>query len=244
VFDEQGGKMIVALLTAAGVGSRMNLEIPKQFLHVDNKPLIVYTLEKFQAHPSIDAIVVVTLPSWMDVLRAYAKQYEITKLRWIEKGGSTGQESIHNGLVKINEEVGDEDTVVMIHDGNRCMVSSEIISDSIAVFKENGSAVASIPCVEAVFRSPDGGKSSTVSIPREQLFRTQTPHTYALKKLLWAHAEAEKKGIEETAASCVLMSELGETVYFSKGSEENLKITTAEDLNIFESLLHSTGSDR
>jgi 2-C-methyl-D-erythritol 4-phosphate cytidylyltransferase len=231
--------MVTALLTAAGVGSRMNIDIPKQFLHVENKPLIIYTLEKFQNHPSIDAIIVVTLPSWIDVLMAYAKQYNITKLRWVVPGGSTGQESIHNGLEKIRAEVSDEDAVVMIHDGNRCMVSSEIISDSIAVFKDRGSAVAAIPCVEAVFRSQDGGESSTLSIPREQLFRTQTPHTYTLEKLLWAHAEAEKKNIAETAASCVLMAELGETVYFSKGSEENLKITTADDLKIFESLLHA-----
>jgi 2-C-methyl-D-erythritol 4-phosphate cytidylyltransferase len=236
--------MIVALLTAAGTGSRMNIDIPKQFLHVDNKPLLVYTMETFQNHPSIDAIIVVTLPSWMDVLKAYAKQYDITKLRWIEAGGDTGQESIHNGMIRIRDEVGVDDTVVMIHDGNRCMVSSEMISDSIAVFKEKGSAVACIPCVEAVFRSQDGGDSSTVSIPREQLFRTQTPHTYTLEKLLWAHEEAEKKGIEATAASCVLMAELGETVYFSKGSEENVKITTPDDLSIFEALLHAKGKDR
>lgn len=230
--------MVSALLTAAGVGSRMHQEIPKQFMHVDNKPLIVYTLEKFQNHPSIDAIVVVTLPSWIEVVRAYARQYNITKLKWIVPGGETGQESIHNGLMKLKEEMS-EDDIVMIHDGNRCMISSEIISNSLAVFKEKGSAVAAIPCVEAVFRSSDNGMSSTVSIPREQLFRTQTPHTYTLKKILWAHDEAAKKGIKSTAASCTLMAELGETVYFSKGSEENLKITTMEDLEIFEAFLHS-----
>jgi len=217
----------------------MEQEIPKQFMHVDNKPLIVYTLEKFQNHPSIDAIVVVTLPSWMDVVNAYARQYGITKLRWIVPGGETGQESIHNGLAKIKEEGLSDDDIVMIHDGNRCLVSYEMISNSIAVFNKNGSAVAAIPCVEAIFRSRDNGESSTVSIPREQLFRTQTPHTYTLGKLLWAHEQAEKRGIQSTAASCVLMQELGETVYFSKGSEENLKITTMDDLNIFEAILHA-----
>ncbi|MBQ6150486.1 MAG: 2-C-methyl-D-erythritol 4-phosphate cytidylyltransferase [Mogibacterium sp.] len=230
--------MIAALLTAAGVGSRMHQEIPKQFMHVDNKPLIVYTLEKFQNHPNIDAIVLVTLPSWIDVAWAYARQYNIDKLKWIVPGGDTGQESIHNGLVKLSEEMQPDD-IVMIHDGNRCMVSTDIISNSIAVYREKGSAVAAIPCVEAVFRSQDDGVSSTISIPREQLFRTQTPHTYTLKKLLWAHDEAAKRGIKSTAASCTLMAELGETVYFSKGAEENLKITTMEDLEIFESLLHA-----
>jgi 2-C-methyl-D-erythritol 4-phosphate cytidylyltransferase len=229
--------MITALLTAAGTGSRMKQEIPKQFMHVKNKPLIVYTLEAFQNHPSIDAIVVVTLPSWIEVVTAYARQYGITKLQAIVPGGASGQESIHNGLVKIREEGATDDDIVMIHDGNRCLVSSEIISDSVAEFRANGSAVAAIPCVEAVFRSDDNGVSSRVSIPREQLFRTQTPHSYTLGKLMWAHEQAEIRGISDTAASCVLMHELGETVYFSAGSEQNLKITTMDDLYIFESIL-------
>lgn len=230
--------MIVALLTAAGHGTRMEQDIPKQFMHVEDKPIIVHTMEAFQKHPSIDAIVIVTLPSWIEVLKAYAKQFNITKLRWIVAGGSTGQESIHNGLMAIKDDMKPED-VVMIHDGNRCMVSDEIISDSIATFKQHGSAVTAIPCVEAVFRSSDDGESSTVSIPREQLYRTQTPHTYTLDKLLWAHSEAEKRGIENTAATCTLMQELGETIYFSKGSEENLKITTVDDLIIYKALLHT-----
>lgn len=227
--------MVIALLTAAGSGTRMKLDIPKQFLHVENKPLIIHTLEKFQQHPSIDKIIVVTIPSWMDVLRSYAKQFGITKLEWVVPGGATGQESIHNGLMKLKEECSPDD-VVMIHDGNRCMVSQEIISNSIATFREHGSAITAIPCVEAVFRSQDG-KSSDISIPREQLFRTQTPHTYTLEKLLWAHDEAEKRGIEATAATCTLMNALGETIYFSEGSEENLKITTMDDLHIMEALL-------
>lgn len=230
--------MVVALLTAAGVGTRMGQDIPKQFMHVDNKPLIIHTLEAFQNHPGIDAIIVVTLSSWIDVLKAYAAQFNITKLRWVVPGGATGQESIHNGLEALKNEMKDDD-IVMIHDGNRCLVSSEIISNSLAVFKEHGSAVAAIPCVEAVFRSGDNGVSSTISIPREQLFRTQTPHTYTLGKLLWAHEEAEKRNIVNTAASCVLMQQLGEVVYFSKGSEENLKITTIDDMMIFKALLHT-----
>lgn len=231
--------MVVALLTAAGIGSRMGQDIPKQFIHVNNKPLIVYTLEAFENHPSIDEIVIVTLPNWIDVVRAYASQFNITKLKAIVPGGATGQESIHNGLAAINERHGDENPTVMIHDGNRCLVSAEIISNSLAVFKEHGSAVAAIPCVEAVFFSEDDGASSVTSIPREQLYRTQTPHTYTLEKLLWAHEQAAEKGIENTAASCTLMQALGEVVYFSKGAEKNLKITTTEDLEMFEVLLHT-----
>ena len=233
---------VVALLTAAGTGSRMGQDIPKQFMHVDNKPLIIHTMEAFQQHPSVDAIMVVTLPAWTEVLRAYANQFNITKLKWVVPGGATGQESIRNGLKKLEEEL-DRNSIVMVHDGNRCFVSSEIISNSLAVYHTYGSAVAAIPCVEAVFRSQDEGVSSTVSIPREQLFRTQTPHTYSLEKLLWAHREAEKRGISNTAASCTLMQQLGETVYFSKGSEMNLKITTVDDMLIFEALLHTKKDD-
>lgn len=231
--------MVIALLTAAGVGSRMGQDIPKQFLHVDNKPLIVYTMEAFQKHPSIDAIICVTLPNWIEVVRAYAMQYKITKLKWIVPGGETGQESIHNGLLKIKEEYPDEDVTMMIHDGNRCLVTSQIISESLAVYKNHGSAVAAIPCVEAVFVSEDGGFTSEVSIPRETLYRTQTPHTYDLSKLLWAHEEAAKRGITNTAASCTLMQALGEKVYFSRGSEKNLKITTMDDFTMFTAFLHA-----
>ena len=231
--------MIVAVLTAAGTGSRMGQNIPKQFMHIENKPIIIHTMEAFQNHPSVDAIAVATLPAWIDVLKAYAAQFNIIKLRWVVTGGNTGQESICNALNKVKEDLQDDSTIIMVHDGNRCMVSSEIISDSLATFKEHGSAVAAIPCVEAVFRSEDKGVSSVISIPREQLFRTQTPHTYTLGKLLWAHNEAKKRNISGSAASFTLMQELGETVYFSKGSEENLKITTVDDMVIFKALLHT-----
>ena len=230
--------MTVALLTAAGVGSRMGQDIPKQFMHVDNKPLIIHTMTAFQNHPGIDAIIVVTLPEWKAVLQAYAKQFNITKLRWIADGGETGQDSIRNGLNLLKNELKNDD-VVMIHDGNRCLVSADIISDSLATYNTYGCAVAAIPCVEAVFRSEDDGKSSSISIPREQLFRTQTPHTYSLGKLLWAHEKAVQMGITNTAATCVLMQKLGEKIYFSKGSEMNLKITTVDDMEIFEALLHT-----
>lgn len=230
--------MVVALLTAAGMGTRMGQDIPKQFMYVENKPIIIHTMEAFQRHPGIDAILVVTLPAWIEVLRAYAAQFNITKLKWIVPGGETGQESIYNGLITLKKEM-KKDDIIMVHDGNRCFVSGEIISNSLATLRIHGSAVAAIPCVEAVFRSSDNGKSATISIPREQLYRTQTPHTYFFEKLLWAHEEAKKRGIKNTAASCTLMQQLGETVYFSKGSEENLKITTVDDMMIFKALLHT-----
>lgn len=227
--------MNVALLTAAGSGTRMQLNIPKQFIHVDDKPVIIYTMEAFQNHPSIDSIIVVTIDSWSDVLWAYAKQFGITKLKWVVPGGNSGQESIRKGLDVLKQELSDDD-VVLIHDGNRPLVSSQIISDSLATFSKYGSAVAAIPCTEVVFESDDG-LTSMVSTERERLLRTQTPHTYRLGELYGAHLEAEKLGLTNTAASCMLMKELGRLTYFSKGSEENLKITTPEDLKIFKALL-------
>lgn len=227
--------MNIALLTAGGTGTRMHQDIPKQFLHVRNKPILIYTLEVFERHPSIDAIIVVGLERWMDIIWAYAKQFNITKLKWVVPGGSTGHESIRNGLLELEKHC-DFSDVVMIHDGNRPMVSPDIISDSLAKQKEFGSAVAVIPCVEVVFKSQDG-QSSTINIPRDELLRTQTPHTYGLGRLLWAHRESARLGISNTVASCDLMCRLGETVYFSKGSERNLKITTVEDIEIFTSLL-------
>jgi len=227
----------IALLTAGGSGTRMHQDIPKQFLHVQNKPILIYTMEAFQNHPSIDAIIVVGLDGWGDIIKAYAKQYGITKLKWVISGGETGQDSIRNGIEELKKHYKTSD-IVLIHDGNRPLISPEIISDSIAKQKEYGNAVAAIPCVEVVFKSNDG-ISSTTNIPRDQLLRTQTPHTYTLEKLLWAYKEKEIQKSQNTVAICDLMCFLGEPVYFSKGSERNIKITTIEDLEIFTSFLNS-----
>ena len=232
--------MTVALLTAAGSGTRMGQDVPKQFLHVHDKPVIVYTLERFQRNPQIDAIAVVTLPNWIDFVRVYALQFGIDKLRWIVPGGATGQESIRNGLEAIAADC-TPDTVTMIHDGNRPMIDDGIISDSLAVFREKGSAVAVIPCTEVVFNSRSPHEADT-EIPREELWRTQTPHTFTLGRLLWACDQAREKGLTGMAAMCQLMARLGERTYFSKGSEKNLKLTTMDDMDIFKALLNTERS--
>jgi len=235
--------MNIALLTAAGSGERMHQNIPKQFMHVDNIPIIVYTMLAFEKHPNIDSIIVVCLDGWHDILKAYAKQFGISKLRWVVSGGETGQESIRQGLLKLAEEGSPDDTVI-IHDGNRPMVSHEIIADCLVKYELYGNAVAAIPCVEVVFKCEDK-ISSLTTIPRDQLLRTQTPQAYRLSKLLWAHDEASRRGISNMGASCDLLAELGERVYFSAGSEKNIKITTVDDLDIFEALLlKTTNSER
>ncbi|MCL2096269.1 MAG: 2-C-methyl-D-erythritol 4-phosphate cytidylyltransferase [Oscillospiraceae bacterium] len=227
--------MNIALITAAGRGERIGQDIPKQFLHIENKPIIIYTLEAFEKHPSIDTILVVCLDGWHEILQAYAKQFGITKLKWIVSGGETGQESIKKGLIELSSHCSVTDSI-LVHDGNRALISTEIISDGLAIYKKFGNSVAVVPCTEAIFKSVDGVMSEE-SIPRDELFRTQTPHIYTLEKLLWAHEEAEKKNIKNTAASCALMQMLGEKTYFSAGSEKNIKITTVDDIEIFKALL-------
>ena len=227
--------MNIALLTAAGSGTRTHQDIPKQFIHVNNKPIIIYTLEAFQQHPNIDEICVVILKGWEDILGAYAKQFNISKLKYIVYGGETGQESIYNGLEEISKHRSGDD-VVMVHDGNRPMVSQDIITDSLVKFSKYGSAVAGIPCTEVVFAMENGNERQQI-LDRDMLCRTQTPHTYRLGELWEAHQEAKKRGIQNMAASCALMYELGKKSYFSLGSEKNIKITTLEDIEIFKALL-------
>ena len=128
----------IALIIAGGVGTRMGQDIPKQFINVYDKPIIVYTMEVFQKHPEIDAIEVVCLDGWFDVVRAYARQFGIAKLENIVVGGENGQDSIRNGLLDIADRYNDNEDIVLIHDAIRPMLSFEIISDSIKVCREYG----------------------------------------------------------------------------------------------------------
>ncbi len=225
----------IALLTAAGTGTRMLSEVPKQFLNVFDKPIIVYTMEAFQRHPMIDAIVVVCLSGWEPVLSAYARQFGISKLECVVPGGDTGQASIRGGLNAIRERHSLED-VVLIHDGNRPMLAEAVITGCIETARAHGSAVAVVPCNEAMLVSGNATVSGQ-SIPRETLFKTQTPHGFPLGALLDLHTRAKEKGITGSVASCTLMIELGGEVHFCPGSEKNFKITTPEDIEIFKALL-------
>ena len=230
--------MNIALIIAGGVGARMHQDIPKQFLNVYDKPVVIYTLEAFQKHPNIDAIEVVCLDGWHDILRAYAKQFGITKLENIVSGGETGQESIRNGLFDLASRHTDPDDIVLIHDAIRPMVSADIISDNIRVCREYGNAITVIPCTAAMLKTMDGIESSS-TIPRDNLKSTQTPQTFFLQEIVEAHKEAKKRGITNTIASCILYIELGKPVYLSIGSEKNLKLTTSEDIEIFMALLNT-----
>jgi len=227
--------MNIALLIAGGSGARMHQSIPKQFLNVNDKPVMLYTMEAFQKHPDIHAIEVVCLDGWHEILRAYAEQYHISKLVNIVSGGENGQSSIRNGVFDLMEHYQEED-LVLIHDAIRPMVSQDIISDNIAKCRKYGSAVTVIPCMEAMLFS-ENRVSSSQTIPRDTLLRTQTPQTFPLGVLYRLHQEALEKGITNSIATCTLMAELGYEVYFAAGSEKNIKITTVEDLDIFKALL-------
>ena len=233
--------MNIALIIAGGSGQRMNQDIPKQFLNVNDKPVIIYTLEAFQRHPNIDKIEVVCLDGWQEILRAYCKQFGITKLANVVEGGENGQSSIRNGLWDL-KEMYDENDLVLIHDAIRPMVSEEIISDAIRVCKKYGNSISVIPCAEAMLKTEDG-VSSLEQIPRDNLKRTQTPQTFVLKDIVAAHEEALEKGITNSVASCTLYIELGKKLYFSAGSEKNIKLTTPYDIDIFKSLLVTRKSE-
>lgn len=233
--------MNIALIIAGGSGQRMHQDIPKQFINVYDKPVIIYTLEAFQNHPEIDAIAVVCIEGWEGFLRAYANQFGITKLMYVVPGGENGQGSIRNGVYELEKHYGPED-IVLIHDAIRPMVSPEIITDCIHKACKYGSAIATIPCAEAMMQTEDG-VVSTGSYPRNNLKRTQTPQGFPIGKICDLHRRALAAGVTNSVASCTLMIEMGEQVHFSAGSEKNVKLTTVEDIDIFKALLKAKRSE-
>ncbi|KWW25820.1 MAG: 2-C-methyl-D-erythritol 4-phosphate cytidylyltransferase [bacterium F082] len=232
--------MNIALLTAGGIGNRMGQDIPKQFMCIDNCPVIVYTMQSFQFHPEIDAIAVVCLPGWNVILRAYANQYNITKLKWVFDGGDSNQESIYNGIIGLKKVGCSDNDIVLVHDGVRPLVDSRIISQNISVCKQFGYAVTGLACKEAIMELVDD-RVIEIDIPRERLVRTQTPHTYALGTLIHAHEKAKESGITNTVASCMLVAMTGvRDQHIVEGSEKNgLKLTRPQDVDLFKALIHS-----
>lgn len=229
----------IAVIIAGGVGSRMNQDIPKQFINVYDKPIIIYTLEAFQRHPQIDAIEVVCIDGWHDMLQAYAKQFEITKLKWVITGGGSAQESIRNGIFNLEGKISDDD-VVIIHDGIRPLVDDMVLSDVIRVSETYGNAVTSMPYNEQIFEIDPEDETTTVKyIPRETLRRVSTPQAYKFGILDQAYHEAFEKeiGIYGSSYTNTMMVELGHRLHFAAGSDKNIKLTTKDDLEMFKSYL-------
>ena len=229
--------MATAIIIAGGTGNRMHQDIPKQFINVYDKPIIIYTLEGFQRHPQVTAIEVVCIEGWHDMLRAYARQFGIDKLKWIITGGSTAQESIRNGVYYLEDKVSRDETII-IHDGIRPLVEDEVVSDVILKCQQYGNGVTSMPYNEQIFIKEDEFTTRKY-IPRDTLRRVSTPQAQRYEKLLWAYKKAfeEHCGIGSGTYANTLMVELGETLYFAAGSEKNIKLTTKDDLELFKSYL-------
>lgn len=229
--------MNVAIVIAGGAGHRMGQDIPKQFIHVYDKLVLIYTLESFQKHPQIDAIEIVCIDGWHEVLWAYAKQHNITKLKWIIPGGTTGQESIRNGVYNLEGKCAPED-IVIIHDGIRPLIDEGVLTDVIVKCQQYGNAVTSMPYNEQIFVIDDD--ISTIKyIPRETIRRVSTPQAYKFQLLDKKYHEAYEKeiGIYGSSYTNTMMVELGERLYFAAGSEKNIKLTTKDDLEMFKAYL-------
>ena len=232
--------MNIALLTAAGNGTRMGQDIPKQFMTIDDCTIIIYTMIPFKEHEEIDEIAVVCLAGWENSLKAYSNQFGITKLKYIFPGGSSNQGSIHNGILGLKEAGYSDEDIILIQDGVRPLVSADIITNNINVCKKYGYAITGLMCKEVIMEfKPENEVLGYISIPRERLVRTQTPHTYKLGIILDIHKKAEIYNLDMTA-SCELAAKLGiNDQHLVLGNEKNgLKLTNVEDIELFKALKH------
>ena len=231
--------MNIAIIIAGGSGKRMGQAIPKQFINVYDKPVLLYTLESFERHPQIDAIEVVCIDGWHDVLRAYARQFNISKLKWIVSGGASGQESIRNGVYNLEGKAKSDD-IIVIHDGIRPLVDASVLTDVLIKAQKYGNAVTSMPYNEQIFIiNPDDSSTTKQYIPRETLRRVSTPQAYRFDLLDEKYHEAFEKeiGIYGSSYTNTMMVELGVTLHFAAGSDKNIKLTTKDDLELFKAYL-------
>ena len=230
--------MNIGLIFAGGVGSRMHTKSrPKQFLELNGKPVIIYTLELFDNHPQIDKIVVVCVEPWIPFLRKMLKKFEINKVATIVPGGVTGQDSIYNGLCAAETlSKGMEDrTIVLIHDGVRPLITEETISENIVKVEECGSCITCVPATETfVVKQGDG----SLLIPeRSASLIARAPQSFILKDILDAHRKAVMEGKHNFIDSCTMMSYYGYKLGLIEGPMENIKITTPTDYFIFRAMV-------
>lgn len=226
--------MNVAIILAGGVGSRLGADRPKQFIEILGKPILVYTLEKFQNNSNIDAIEVVCVESHLSYMQELIAKYNLDKVKWIVKGGKDFQHSVMNGVNNLKNVLTKNDNVV-IHFGASPFVSDEIINDSIRVCNEKGNAISTTPFyVLSGIKNEDG--SSTQYINRDTIACMSSPHTFNYWLIYNMYDKAVKEKIIETVEphTTTLMYKMGIPIYFSKGSQTNIKITTKEDLKLFE----------
>lgn len=227
----------VALIIAGGVGSRMGKHIPKQFVEIEGKPVLFFTLANFQKHPDIDSILLVCISGWEEYVKNLAAANGISKLYGIVPGGNSAQESIRNGVYYL-ESICDDSDIVVVHDGIRPLVDDFVLTDVIDKARKYGAAVSSLPYNEQIFLVDDE-LSTTRYIPRETLRRVVTPQAYRFEKLDKRYHEAFEKGVGIYGSSYTntMMVELGEKLYFAAGSDKNIKLTTPDDLELFKAYL-------
>ena len=233
--------MITALILAGGVDGKFQMNIPKQFVNVHNRPIIVYTLEQFQKHPEIDEIVVSCLDGWQELVHAYAKQFNIAKCKHIITGGKDAQESTYRGLTLMEDKMSKGD-VVVIHDAIRPLVSQEIISKSILMCRKKGMGVAATYIMDTIMHSEDG-KEGYRSINRYEIMKVQTPQAFDFSYILDIHKKAIRKGITGAWDNSSMLTRMDEKVYFSEGSDRNLKINTVEEVEMFKALYQMQQND-
>lgn len=220
--------------------------MPKQFVEVDGRPVLFWTLEAFQRHPMIDAIELVLIDGWQDVVEDFKNRLGISKLKWIVPGGASGQESIRNGVFAL-EGVCSPDDIVVVHDGVRPLVESAVLDSVIEVARKFGDGVTSMPYNEQIFVVDEKDPSTTTKyIPRETLRRVATPQAYRFDLIDAAYHEAFEKGIgvHGSAYANTMMVELGRRLHFAAGSDRNLKLTTKGDLAVFKALVETEGPGR
>jgi 2-C-methyl-D-erythritol 4-phosphate cytidylyltransferase len=227
--------MNVAIIMAGGRGQRMQADIPKQFIEVNDIPIIVYTLQAFQRHSKIDAIQVVCVSDWIEQVWEYAKQFQISKLKWVVEGGETGQTSCYQGLINLEDKIQPND-IVIIHDAIRPIVPKAIIDNMLRVAKLKGNACASLPMHETLIFT-DNQADGIKGLDRNTVRRLQTPQAYHYGELLEVHKKALTKGITDSVYANTLMIQFGKRIYFSLGFDTNIKITTGEDIALFKALL-------
>jgi 2-C-methyl-D-erythritol 4-phosphate cytidylyltransferase len=228
--------MTTAIILAGGVGKRLGADRPKQFIEVMGKPIIVYTLEKLNRHPQIDNIEVVCVKSHIDLISEYVEKYSLNKLKYITIGGDTFQKSVKNGVYNLKNDCQNDD-VILVHMGISPMVSDEVITDSIEVCKKYGNAFSAEPSYMCMCEKT-GDDFSDKYLDRKIIFGLNTPQSFQYGYLydLYEKAEKEKIDFHKFQHISTLMLFKGEKLYFSKSSPLNIKITTKEDIVLFESL--------
>lgn len=223
--------MNVGVIFAGGSGTRMNSRaLPKQFLEIHGRPIIVHTLQHFEDHPGIDAIAVAILPEWRDHFTKLVNRYELAKVRWIVDGGGTGQQSRHRALQAVAADF-DDDTVVLVHDGVRPLIDAQLITDNIEAVVLHGSAITSSKVNETIVTS--GNNEVETIIPRGNLYAARAPQSFRLGAVLAAYDAAVVAGEDDTIDSCSVMRKYGtQPIHRIDGPISNIKITTAEDFYI------------